>query len=57
MFDEDKAESISEVDLKQLMDIIHNVVEPGDHVRGNPRTSWNMLTFADDGVREERLVC
>ena len=35
-------------DLKQLMDTVHNVTEPGDHVRGNARQSWNKLTFQQD---------
>lgn len=50
MFDDDKAAAITEVDLKQLLDVIHNIVEAGDHMRGNPRQSWNQLTFSDDGI-------
>jgi Ca2+-binding EF-hand superfamily protein len=50
MFDDDKAATITEVDLKQLFDVIHNIVDPGDHMRGNPRQSWNKLTFSDDGL-------
>ena len=34
-------------DLKQLMDVVHNIPD-GDHVIGNSRVSWNLLTFQED---------
>ena len=40
IFDDDKAESITEADLKQLMDVIHYATDAGDHVVGNARLSW-----------------
>jgi hypothetical protein len=49
IFREENADYITALpDLKQYMDIIHNITEPGDHVIGNPRESWNRLTFKKD---------
>ena len=48
IFREENSGHISALpDLKQLMDIVHNI-DPGEHVIGNSRESWNKLTFQED---------
>jgi hypothetical protein len=48
IFREENSQYISALpDLKQLMDIVHNV-DTGDRVMGNARGSWNKLTFRED---------
>ena len=48
IFREENSAAITALpDLKQLMDIVHNV-EQGEHVIGNSRESWNKLTFQED---------
>lgn len=48
LFDQDQLGLVQDVDLKSLMNLLHNVDTTRDKVRGNVRSAWGQMRFAKD---------